>query len=215
MKKKVKHRLTGKKLKPDGTGINLGGEETDSMSLLLRPEPHVVEGESYDGEGDRTDAGRGGDDDQQEASQKNLRPYPDVKAVVGRGPGGELAGVCPSPPTLSISHRGKPESTRTRFLQLPLLIIPSGDVDISAPPDYGPEAVRPDEALEPNAAVDKKELNPKSTMSATAKLLHEVGNSASAFSPLKSIARSLGLILDNCEVWAPLRPFDPQHLRSF
>ena len=133
MKKKVKHRLTGKKLKPGGTGINLGGEGTDSMSLLLRPEPHVVAGESYDGEGDGADAarehvfstdqspradgpesapGRGGDDDQ-EASQKKSRPYPDVKVVVGRGPGGEPAGVCPSPSTLSISYGGKPESMRT------------------------------------------------------------------------------------------------------
>ena len=133
MKKKVKHRLTGKKLKPDGTGINLGGEGTDSMSLLLRPDPHVVDGESYDGEGDGADAagepvfstdqppqpdepksvpGHGGDDGQ-EASQRNLGPHPDVKAAVGRGPGEELAGVCPSPSTLSISHGGKPESTRT------------------------------------------------------------------------------------------------------
>jgi len=55
MKKKVKHRLTGKKPKPDGVGPGPSGEGADSTSSLPQPDPHVVADESCDGKGDRAD----------------------------------------------------------------------------------------------------------------------------------------------------------------
>jgi len=132
--------LTGKKAKPDGTAANPGGEGADSTSSLPQPESHVVVGESYDGEGDRADAAgepvfpagppqpdgpgsvpahgvdngqEGGETDVDggEASQMDLHPHPDVEVAVGSEHSGEPEGVYPSPPTPSISHDGKPDST--------------------------------------------------------------------------------------------------------
>jgi len=74
------------------------------------------------------------------------------------------------------------------------------NIDTSALPEHGPEAVRPAETLEPGVPVDEKESNPQCTASATAELLRGVRDSAGAFGPLKSVARSLCLILDNSEV---------------
>ena len=141
MKKKFKRRLglTGRKRRPDGTGVNPGGEETDSTSSFPQPEPHVVAGKSYDREGERSDAagervfstgspqpdgtesvlvrggdvgqeGEGGDVDGGEANQIHSHQHPDVEVVVGSGHGGELEGVHPSPSTPSILHGGKPNS---------------------------------------------------------------------------------------------------------
>jgi len=139
MKKKVKHRLIGKR-RPGGTGANLGGEMTDSTSSLPQPGPHVVAGENYDREGDRANAagervfstdlppqsaepesvparendnGQEGEEagvDGEEASQRHSYPHPDVEVAVGSGRSGELEGVHPSPSTPSISDGGKPDS---------------------------------------------------------------------------------------------------------
>ena len=100
-------------------------------------------------------------------------------------------------------------------MNLVILIAPSDhssdDIDTSALPD-GPGVVHPDETLEPGATVDEEESNCRSTASATAELLRGVRDSAGAFGPLKSVARSLCFILDNCEVWPPSRIFDPAML---
>jgi len=137
MKKKVKHRLIGKR-RPGRTGANLGGERTDSTSSLPQLGPHVVAGEGYDREGDRANAAgervfstdlppqsaepesvpaRENDNGQEEAgvdgkeaSQRHSYPHPDVEVAVGSGRSGELEGVHPSPSTPSISHGGKPDS---------------------------------------------------------------------------------------------------------
>jgi len=144
MKKKFKHRLPGGKRKQDGTGSTFDGdlERIDSTSSLPQPEPHVVEDESYDREGDTTDAvggqvistnwpqpdgpgsvpARGSDDDQGggeadvdggEPSQRGSRPHPDAEVAVRNGRGGELEGVYPSPSTPSIPHSGKPDGMYT------------------------------------------------------------------------------------------------------
>jgi len=76
---------------------------------------------------------------------------------------------------------------------VPSLIVPLDNVDVST-------GLRPDESLQQNTAVDERKSHQKSTASATAELLRGVRDSASAFGPLKSIARSLCSILDNCEV---------------
>jgi len=140
MKKKAKHLLIRKKRKPDGAVTNPSEEGADSTSSVPQPEPHVVVGEGYDGEGDRAGAagepvfstdrppqpdgpesvparggdvgqeGEGGDFDGGEPSQMHSHAYPDVEVAVGSGHGG-LEGVYSSPPTPSISYDGKPDST--------------------------------------------------------------------------------------------------------
>jgi len=140
MKKKAKRLLTGKKRKPDGTATN-PGEGFNPASSVPQPEPHVVVGESYDGEGDKADAAgepvfstdqppqpdgpesvpahgsdggqEGGEPDVDggEASQMDSHPRPDVEVAVGSGHSEEHEGVHPSPSTPSISHDGKPDGT--------------------------------------------------------------------------------------------------------
>jgi len=131
VKKKFKHRLTGRKPKPDGTGVNLGEEGAGPASPLPQPEPHVITGASDDREGDRanvagqrvssmdgpphpagTDNGQERDEtdvDGGEAGQSHSHPQPDVEVTVGSGRSGELEGTSPSPSTPLISHSGSPE----------------------------------------------------------------------------------------------------------
>jgi len=107
MKKKLKHRLTGRKRKPDGTAANPDGE----TSFLPQPEHHAVEGESHgreeDGadvagervflmdrppqpesvsvrEGDNGQGGEAADIDGGEVSQRYSHPHPDVEVAVIR-----------------------------------------------------------------------------------------------------------------------------------
>jgi len=243
-KKRFKNRLTGRKRKPDGTGASASGEGTDSASSLPQPESHVAADEGRALEVDRSNAAeeqvfstglpqpdgpesapaRGGDngregdagiDGRERTSQSHSNPHPDVEVAVGSGRGEELEGVGPSPSTPWISHGGKPNSTRTYLFWLPPLITPSDNAGDSTLPECEPEVVRPDETIEPSVAVDEKKSSCKPTASATAGLLRGVRDSAGAFGPLKSVARSLCFVLENCEVWPPSRMFDPQYLRSF
>ena len=48
LKKKVKHRLTGSKPKPNKTGADIGGESFDPTGSRSESEPHVVAGGSRD-----------------------------------------------------------------------------------------------------------------------------------------------------------------------
>jgi len=59
LKKKVKHRLTGKKPKPNKTGIDAGGESADSTGSRPASELHIVAGGSHDQEGKEPNAGGG------------------------------------------------------------------------------------------------------------------------------------------------------------
>jgi len=141
MKKKFKHRMTGRKRQPDGTGTNPGGEGADPTSSLPQPGSHLMVGESYDREEDKANAAgeqvfstgrlpqpdgpesvpaRGSDNDQEAwnadvdgggGSQKHSHPRSDVKVSIGSGPREELEGAHPSPSTPSISHGGKLDST--------------------------------------------------------------------------------------------------------
>ena len=86
------------------------------------------------------------------------------------------------------------------------LIVSSNHVGTSALPDNVPEDLRSDEGTEKTAIVNENESNWKSTVSATAKLLlRGVNESASAISPLKSVAGGLCFILQNYEVWSSSR----------
>jgi len=141
IKKKFKHRLTGRKRKPDGTEADPGGERADSTTALLQRESHIVADESYDREGDRANAAEeqafstsrppqpdgpkfvptrgsgngqeegGTDVDGGEASQGYSHARPDVKVAVGSGRSGELEGVYTSLSTPPISYGGKADST--------------------------------------------------------------------------------------------------------
>ena len=77
----------------------------------------------------------------------------------------------------------------------------------------GGESNVDDESAGPSAAADENKLGPKSTASASAKLiLRAVCNSADAFGPLKSVTGGLCFILDNCEVrFPPLRAIHDAH----
>ena len=230
MKKGFKHRLTGRKRKPDGTGTSASGEGTDSASSFPQPESHVVADESHTREVDRANAAeeqvfptdqpqpdgpesvpaREGDngreggeadiDGGERTSQSHSNPHPDVEVAVGSGRGGELEGVGPSPSTPWISHGGKPDSTRTYLFRSLPLIAPSDNVGDSTLPGCEPEAVRLDETIEPSVAADEEKSSCEPTASATAGLLRGVRDSARAFGPLKSVARSLCFVLENCEV---------------
>jgi len=141
MKKKFKHRLTGRrKHESDRTGANPGGEGADLTSSLPQSGPHIVVGKSYDGEGDKADpagepvfstdqppqpdgsgsmpargsgSGRGGgaEVDGGEAGQIHSHPCPNVGVVVESERSKELEGVCPPSSTPSISHGVKPDGT--------------------------------------------------------------------------------------------------------
>ena len=228
--------LAGRKRKTNGTGGNPGGEEPGSTSPFPQPEPHVAVDKDHDGEGDRANAAEepvystgppqqdgpesvsahGVDDGQEggeaavdggEASKMDSHPHPDVEVAVGSEHSGEPEGVDPSPSTPSISHGGEPDSTWTWFFWSLYLITPSDNIATSALPECGPKVVRPDETLKPSTVADEKKSQWKSSVSTTNELLRAVRDSASAFGPLISIARSLCSILDNCEVW-----FLPAHL---
>jgi len=83
------------------------------------------------------------------------------------------------------------------------LIVLSEDIDTSTAPDHVSEGLRPDKHVTPSVTADEKKSYCKPVASATAELLRGMRDSANTFGPLKSIARSLCFILDNCEVWLP------------
>jgi len=238
--KKFKHRLTGKKRKPDGTVPNPREDGAGSTSSLPQPESRVVADESNNRKGDRANVAGGrifpmdqprqpdgpesvpelgsnngkeggkADADGGEGSKRDLYPHPDVGVAVGGGHNGEFEGTRPSPPAPSISHGGKPDSTWIWLFWSMPLIVPSDNADTIPLLGYGPEVVRPDQTVEQSAAADKKKSNYKSAASTTVELLRGVRDSAGAFGLLKSVAGSLCFILDNCEVWPPSRTFDLQ-----
>ena len=59
LKKKVEHRLTRSKTKPNRTGTDAGGESVDSTGSRPGSEPHVVAGSSQDQEGYGANADEG------------------------------------------------------------------------------------------------------------------------------------------------------------
>jgi len=227
-KKKFKHRLTGRKRKPDGTEADPGGERAGSTTSLPQqgdganvageqvgrpPHPDGLVSMPTRGSNNGQEEGQT-DVDGGEASQRDSCTRPDVEIVAGSGHSGELEGVYTFPSTPSIPYGGSVDSTWTSLF-LPLsLIVPSDTVGTSDLPDHEPEVVRLDETPELSVAPDEKESDCKPTTYATAELLRGVRDSPGGFGPLKSVARSFCSILDNCQV-RPSRLFDSQCLRSF
>jgi len=121
MKKKIKHRITGRKRKPDGTGADTPGERPDSPGSLPPPEPRVVAGGGQDpgGNGANTDGQQTYSTDQRReaeigergSSQRHSYLDSDVDATTGSRRSGEVGRVYPSPSTPQISNSGKSDST--------------------------------------------------------------------------------------------------------
>ena len=59
LKKKVEHRLTRSKTKPNKTGTDTGGESVDSTGSCPGSEHHLVAGSGHDQEGDGVNADGG------------------------------------------------------------------------------------------------------------------------------------------------------------
>jgi len=119
-KKKIKHRLTGSKCKPDGTGTDAPGKRVDPSGSFPWPEPRVVASAGHDQGGNEantdgrqiysTDRGRseveigeGG------FSQRHL--YSELEAAVGSRCSGEVEGIYPSTFTPQIPSSAKLDST--------------------------------------------------------------------------------------------------------
>ena len=135
LKKKVKHRLTGNKSKPNKTEADVGEESVDSAGSRPGSGPHVVAGGGQDlstirlpqpGEpgftparGSVNDQARGAGVDGREVEQTRSHLHSvDVEVAEGSGPakGNDIDGkvveqVDLSPSTTPIPHDGKPDST--------------------------------------------------------------------------------------------------------
>jgi len=98
------------------------------------------------------------------------------------------------------------------LFQLWSLIVPPDDAGTSTVPNHLPEALDPNEVIKQDIAIDENNLCLRSTLSATVILLRGVRDTTNGFVPLKSVAGSLCLILENCEVWPPLCTFSLQCL---
>ena len=116
-KKKIKHRLTGRKRKPDGKGPDTRGERVDPSDSLPRPEPHVVTGGGQDRGGNETNA------DGQQAHSTDLgrreidiggggssKRLSDVESAMESGRGREVERLHPSPSTPQIPGSEKLDS---------------------------------------------------------------------------------------------------------
>ena len=139
LKKKIKHKITGRQRKQDRTGPDAHGERADPTGSLPRPEPRVAASDGHDRDGNGTDAGGrqirstdrapqleslpagGSDNDRQrgevdvhgtEVSQRSSRLDSDaeVAVTVGSRRSRELERVYPSSST-SVPHSGNPDST--------------------------------------------------------------------------------------------------------
>ena len=137
LKKDLKHRLKGRKDKPDRKGANAAGERVDSSGSFPRLK-HCISASDCDGEGNRISTGgqqvhsrdqfpqpepvlAGGSDNDgkgrktdvggKEASQRYSRLDPNAEFVVDSRPSREAERVHPSPSTPSIPPTGAPDST--------------------------------------------------------------------------------------------------------
>jgi len=114
----------------------------------------------------------------------------------GMTPMGKKAGNIPPVHRLPQLYKSVSPGVREhcRFQLLPL----TGPLDgvNTTVPDHAPNV----ESVEPSAAVDEMTLGKKSTVSSTVELLRIVRDSANGFGPLKSVARGLCLVLENCGV---------------
>jgi hypothetical protein len=107
-----------------------------------------------------------------------------------------------TPPAPSISHGAEPSSTSPSTTLQPLpATISSGSADNSPVLNRIREPAKPSTHTLDSSTASEDTLNRKSAASAAANaMLHLVEESPVAYPPLKSVAKHLRLILDNCKV---------------
>jgi len=111
VKKKIKHRITGSKRKPAGTGPGARGEGVDPSGSLPRPEPRVEVSGDHDRGGDGANTGG------RQAYSTDLGSREvdiggggfDVESAIGSRHSGEVERVYPSVSTPPIPSSGKPD----------------------------------------------------------------------------------------------------------
>jgi hypothetical protein len=118
--------------------------------------------------------------------------------------------LSPAPPAPSVLHSAESGSAALSMLPQPLPVtVPSSTTD--NPPDLDcvqESATSSIHALVPSAvSEDTSDRKPIASTTANV-ILRGVGESPDAYPPLKSIARHLYLILDNCEVRSPSHTFN-------
>jgi len=227
----------------DGEGDEIDADEPNPANPLPRPDPHTVVGDGEGSEAD-TDAqqarsmDRPPQPDESESVPANRRESDksggkadvdemelgqgsEVEVGAGSEPGGEWSednreegeefdssSSAPSTP-----RSGEPDGMRTRQLWSPPLTISSDNINTTVP-DHAPEGPYPDVSVEQSAATNETMLGGGST-SVTVKLLCVVRDSVNGFGPLKSIARGLCLVLENCGVWLSSCRFNSQCSQLF
>ena len=129
LKKGIKHRMKGRKNKPDRKRVDAAGERVDSPGSFLRPESRIATS-GDDGEGstdvrqvrsrdrspqpepvlaggsDNHQQGREADVDGKEVGQMDSRPDQGVEVAVGSRPSQEVEQVYPSQSAPSIPPGG-------------------------------------------------------------------------------------------------------------
>jgi hypothetical protein len=122
-----------------------------------------------------------------------------------------LANPSPTPSAPSMLHGAESGGTTLSTLSQPLPgTVSSGNAGNPPVLDYVQEPAKSLTHPPDPGAVFEEVLDRKSTVSAIPNvILHEVEESSNAYSPLKSVARYLCVILDNCEVRSPTHTFNP------
>jgi hypothetical protein len=112
----------------------------------------------------------------------------------------------------SISHGAESGGTTLSTLFQPLPVaVSSRNTDNPPVLDQVQESAKSPTHLLDSSAPSQDTSDQKSTASATPNLiLRGVEESSGAYPPLKSVARCLCLVLDNCEVQPPSHTFNPR-----
>jgi hypothetical protein len=110
----------------------------------------------------------------------------------------------PAPSTSSISYNAESGSTTPLMLSWPLpVIVSSGNPDNPPVLEHVTEPTKSSTYLLDPGLASEGTSSRKSVSITTSAILHVVEESSDAYPPLKSVARHLCLVLDNCEVQSP------------
>jgi len=204
----------------EGSGVDVSGEgvcSTDRPPQSDGTEPVPAGGR----EGDQ--AGGGVDVGGEEVTQRCSPPHSDIQIVAESGPGRaggdaseeeeEQFHSCSSTPSTPRSR--EPDCASTRLFPLLPLIVPPDRIEVPAIPSCVLGPPRSGESIDLGLTADESKSDRGSNMSAMAKLLCGVRDSANSFGPLRSIARDLCLILEYCEVCPPSYVFNLGYLQPF
>ena len=109
----------------------------------------------------------------------------------------------PAPSTSSILYNMESGGTTPLMLSQPLpVIVSSGNPDNPPILERVPEPAKSSTHLLDPGLASEGTSSRKSISVTTSAILHGVEESSGTYPPLKSVARHLCLVLDNCEVWS-------------